>query len=66
MVWSIDVKRAFTFHALYSFQLEKFEIPQALTLVSEQWTPESGLITASFKMKRKVIQKCYQRKIDEM
>ena len=44
-------------------RLQKFEIPQAVTLVTEQWTPESGLITASFKMKRKKIQNFYQRSI---
>merc|ERR1712029_503515 len=53
-----EVLKELTEHARKSKQLEKFEIPQALTLISEQWTPESGLITASFKMKRKVIQKC--------
>ena len=47
-------------------RLQKFELPQALTLVQEQWTPESGLITASFKMKRKKIQIFYQRYIDRM
>merc|ERR1712136_555471 len=47
-------------------RLQKFEIPQAVTLVNEQWTPESGLITASFKMKRKKIQNFYQRYIDLM
>ena len=47
-------------------RLQKFEIPQAVTLVAEQWTPESGLITASFKMKRKKIQNFYQRYIDRM
>ena len=46
--------------------LEKFEIPKAVTLVKEQWTPESGLITASFKMKRKKIQTFYQLYIDKM
>jgi len=61
-----EVLKELTEHARKSKQLEKFEIPQALALISEQWTPESGLITASFKMKRKVIQKCYQRKIDLM
>ena len=60
------VLKELTEHAKQGKQLEKFEIPQALTLVSEQWTPESGLITASFKMKRKVIQKFYQRQIDQM
>jgi long-chain acyl-CoA synthetase len=47
-------------------RLQKFELPQALTLVQEQWTPESGLITASFKMRRKKIQIFYQRYIDKM
>ena len=47
-------------------RLQKFEIPQAVTLVTEKWTPESGLITASFKMKRKKIQNFYQRYIDLM
>ena len=47
-------------------RLQKFELPQALTLVQDQWTPESGLITASFKMKRKKIQIFYQRHIDRM
>ena len=46
--------------------LEKFEIPTALTLISEPWTPESGVITAAFKLKRKVIQNLYQRDIDRM
>ena len=47
-------------------RLEKFELPYAVTLVHEQWTPESGLITASFKMKRRVIQNFYQQQIDRM
>lgn len=46
--------------------LEKFEIPAALTLIAEPWTPESGVITAAFKLKRKVIQNLYQRDIDRM
>ena len=46
--------------------LEKFEIPAALTLIGEPWTPESGVITAAFKLKRKVIQNLYQRDIDRM
>ena len=47
-------------------RLQKFELPQALTIVPDQWTPESGLITASFKMKRRKIQNFYQRHIDRM
>lgn len=53
-------------HALKGKQLERFEVPMAVTLVAEQWTPESGLITASFKMKRKALQSFYQSQIDRM
>jgi len=46
--------------------LEKFEIPRNFTLSPEAWTPESGLVTAAFKIKRKVIQTFFQSSIDEM
>ena len=46
--------------------LEKFEIPKNINLVSEEWTPESGLVTASYKIKRKQIQNHYQGAIDRM
>merc|ERR1711874_930035 len=46
--------------------LEKFEIPRMVTLVPEAWTPESGLVTAAFKIKRKVIQTFFQQDIDQM
>lgn len=49
-----------------SRRLEKFEIPQALKLVSEVWTPDSGLVTAAFKLKRRTIQDRYQHLIDRM
>ena len=46
--------------------LGKFEIPANFTLISEPWTPESGIITAAFKLKRKVIQDLYQNEINQM
>ena len=46
--------------------LDKFEIPKNINLVSEEWTPESGLVTASYKIKRKQIQNHYQGTIDRM
>jgi len=49
-----------------SRRLEKFEIPQAVKLVSEVWTPDLGLVTAAFKLKRKTIQDRYQHLIDRM
>lgn len=48
------------------FRLEKFEIPGALTLIDELWLPETGLVTAAFKLKRKPIQQKYQADIDRM
>ena len=48
------------------FRLEKFEIPGALTLVDDMWLPETGLVTAAFKLKRKPIQTKYQPDIDRM
>jgi len=46
--------------------LEKFEIPTKIKLVSNPWMPESGLVTAALKLKRKEIQKYYQNDIDKM
>merc|ERR1719347_1817381 len=47
-------------------KLEKFEIPGAVTLCTEEWTPESGFTTAAMKLKRKPIQEYYQQDIDRM
>jgi len=47
-------------------KLEKFEIPGATTLCPELWTPESGLVTAAFKLKRKPIQDYYQKELKQM
>lgn len=46
--------------------LNKFEIPQSIKLVSEIWTPETDLVTAALKLKRKNIQTRYQNLIDIM
>ena len=47
-------------------KLEKFEIPGAVTLVKDIWLPDTGLVTAAFKLKRKPIQQQYQVDIDRM
>jgi len=49
-----------------SQKMQKFEIPRTLCLVAEPWTPESGLITAAFKLKRKSLENAYQDDILEM
>ena len=47
-------------------RLEKFEIPGAVTLCKEAWLPETGMVTAAFKLKRKPIQEFYQADLDRM
>ena len=54
-----------SFHKLFS-RLQKFEIPQAVHLVSELWTPESGLLTAAMKLKRKNIEEKFSEEIAQM
>ena len=48
------------------FRLQKFEIPRAVSLISEPWSPESGLITAAMKLKRKVIEATFSTEITDM
>ncbi|XP_055386782.1 long-chain-fatty-acid--CoA ligase 4 isoform X2 [Condylostylus longicornis] len=47
-------------------KLHKFEIPAAITLCKEVWSPDMGLVTAAFKLKRKDIQERYQHDINRM
>ena len=47
-------------------KLEKFEIPGAVTVVKEIWSPDNGLLTSAMKIKRKPIQDLYQSEIDRM
>ena len=39
--------------------LQKFEIPQKYALIYNPWTPDTGLVTSSMKLKRKAIQAKY-------
>ena len=43
--------------------LRRYEIPRGLILVRDDWTPEGGLVTASFKLKRKSIEQHYHETI---
>ena len=47
-------------------RLAKYEIPQAIRLVPEMWTPDTGLVTAALKLKRKSIQDRYHHLIHQM
>jgi len=46
--------------------LEKFEIPTKIKLCPDLWLPESGLVTAAFKLKRKAIHVAFSSSINEM
>ena len=46
--------------------LEKFEVPTRVSLEAAPWLPDSGLVTAALKLKRKEIQRTYQQDIDRM
>jgi long-chain acyl-CoA synthetase len=35
-------------------------------LTLDEWTPESGLVTAAFKIRRREVVEKYRREIDEM
>ncbi|XP_034944202.1 long-chain-fatty-acid--CoA ligase 4 isoform X2 [Chelonus insularis] len=47
-------------------KLQRFEIPGAVKLCAEQWSPDMGLVTAAFKVKRKAVQDRYQHEINRM
>ena len=46
--------------------LNKFEIPTKIALCEEPWTPDSGLVTAAFKIKRKEVQTKYKEEIKKL
>lgn len=46
--------------------LERFEIPKKIRLSAEPWTPETGLVTDAFKLKRKELKTHYQDDIERM
>ncbi|XP_072817839.1 fatty acid CoA ligase Acsl3 isoform X2 [Vicugna pacos] len=52
--------------AATSASLEKFEIPVKIRLSPEPWTPETGLVTDAFKLKRKELKTHYQADIERM
>lgn len=47
-------------------RLEKFEIPAKIKLLSQPWTPESGLVTAALKLKRDVIRKAFSEELSKL
>ncbi|CAA2992021.1 long chain acyl- synthetase 9, chloroplastic [Olea europaea subsp. europaea] len=47
-------------------RLEKFETPAKIKLLSEAWTPESGLVTAALKIKREVVRKTFSDELAKL
>ncbi|KAM8854501.1 long-chain-fatty-acid--CoA ligase 3a isoform 1-T2 [Synchiropus picturatus] len=52
--------------AAQAAQLQKFEIPRKIRLSPEPWTPETGLVTDAFKLKRKQLKTRYKEDIERM
>ncbi|XP_041796150.1 long-chain-fatty-acid--CoA ligase 3a isoform X2 [Chelmon rostratus] len=59
------VLKAITEAALAA-QLERFEIPRKIRLSPDPWTPETGLVTDAFKLKRQELKRHYQDDIQRM
>ncbi|XP_075429570.1 long-chain-fatty-acid--CoA ligase 4 isoform X2 [Ascaphus truei] len=49
-----------------SLKLERFEIPIKVRLSPDPWTPETGLVTDAFKLKRKELKNHYLTDIERM
>ncbi|XP_056140407.1 long-chain-fatty-acid--CoA ligase 4 [Lampris incognitus] len=49
-----------------TIKLQRFEIPMKVHLSSEPWTPETGLVTDAFKLKRKELKNHYLHHIERM
>ena len=45
-------------------ELQKFEIPRKYALIAKTWTPDTGLVTAALKLRRKIIHKEYKEVIE--
>ncbi|KAL6104500.1 acsl3 [Pungitius sinensis] len=60
-----EVLRIIT-EAAISAKMERFEIPKKIRLSAEAWTPETGLVTDAFKLKRKELKSHYQDDIERM
>lgn len=52
--------------AALAAQLERFEIPRKIRLSPDPWTPETGLVTDAFKLKRKELKSHYKDDIERM
>ncbi|KAL1425908.1 hypothetical protein MTO96_018744 [Rhipicephalus appendiculatus] len=49
-----------------SGELQKTEVPQKLKLCPDEWRPDTGLVTATFKIRRKPLQDFYAKDINAL
>lgn len=47
-------------------KLDKFEIPAKIKLLSDPWTPESGLVTAALKIKREQLKAKFKDELQKL
>lgn len=47
-------------------KLDKFEIPAKIKLLPDQWTPESGLVTAALKLKREQLKAKFKDELQKL
>ena len=43
-----------------------YEIPKAVHLSAEEWTPENGMLTPTFKIKREVLKRTFGTMLDDL
>ncbi|XP_032410675.1 long-chain-fatty-acid--CoA ligase 4 isoform X2 [Xiphophorus hellerii] len=60
-----EVLREIT-EAAAKIKLQRFEVPVKVHLSPEPWTPETGLVTDAFKLKRKELKNHYHNDIERM
>jgi hypothetical protein len=46
--------------------IQQYEIPQRVKVVTDPWTPETGLVTDALKLKRKAIEQKYKDDIEQL
>ena len=49
-----------------SMGLERIECPKKVLLTLDEWTPDTGLVTAAFKIRRRFIVQKYQTEIEKL
>lgn len=65
-MFHLTVLLTLLFLAVPAVKLERFEIPIKVRLSPEPWTPETGLVTDAFKLKRKELKNHYLNDIERM